>query len=837
MISTVAGRTSQHAYVGLGYERRTQSAHTGSYTETFEEAVARIGSTETTYLIDEDTYVTEHVVIPASLKLKFRNRAMLINDGGSIEFEGNPFVDNQAMSRDPLFSGFLFSEIDFTGKAPSDISSEIADHVEDSVTQRLYLLTNWFSSSRARFHCYSRPITDTDEPVRQNCQMSDGHTLYFRNSGSGVFDNTYTRGSYQAAFTMGDYSSFYSEAGALIFESSAWPSPQIVSTKVGCRDCKIEWNHFVSNSGGGDSASANVVIAGSSYNCHIRNNWFDGIAGYHAGIIQTAGQNPPEWCTINDNFFTGFLTQLVFITSGRHCQLNRNTFDLEGVAGYSAFSLIDVEPNFTEEIIEDLEINYNIIDLRNVTHIPSGGPLYNTAIIVQGVNTAGAKRVHIIGNHILATPAVTQSGIVVNGVTELDVRDNYCNAGLLYAISQCNKVQISGNTSPNSHDGSAWITACANVWTENNIFHYPFAAITEGETRHPGGGNGSNSIMMMHSGGDGRIYESYEGLVVEFQGVDFTVDQVTTNEVFQSFTVASGTVPSCGNRNFPYTAVDVANNRINVPLHDYVTAQPVIYGAWGSPAAGLNNGGIHYVIVDGPNHIKLADSAANATGNVPLDITSQGSTMQQIMPFLLESSTAVDIGTNTINFPNHQLADLSAVQYWSDTEGIGGLTVNGTYYVIYIDDDHIKLANTRAEAITDTAIDLTSAGVGPKYFNPSVITKFLNNKYKNNSFGSYILGGTSVNYGSFQDFEDKGTVTVDPASVAANSTSSQTFTLTGAVVGDSLAVNPPAAGLTAGLLVMQSFVSAANQITIVFYNTTGAPIDQASADWTYKLSR
>jgi hypothetical protein len=83
----------------------------------------------------------------------------------------------------------------------------------------------------------------------------------------------------------------------------------------------------------------------------------------------------------------------------------------------------------------------------------------------------------------------------------------------------------------------------------------------------------------------------------------------------------------------------------------------------------------------------------------------------------------------------------------------------------------------------------------------------------------------------------KSTVSVDPASINAMTVSSQTFTLTGAATGDSLILNPPSAGLTSGLIVMQSFVSAANTITVVFYNTTGAPVDEGSASWTYQLVR
>ena len=83
----------------------------------------------------------------------------------------------------------------------------------------------------------------------------------------------------------------------------------------------------------------------------------------------------------------------------------------------------------------------------------------------------------------------------------------------------------------------------------------------------------------------------------------------------------------------------------------------------------------------------------------------------------------------------------------------------------------------------------------------------------------------------------KGTVTIDPASVNATTVTTQTFTLTGAATGDTLILNVPSGGLTAGLLVLQARVSAANTVSVTFYNTTGAPIDEASASWTYQIVR
>lgn len=94
-----------------------------------------------------------------------------------------------------------------------------------------------------------------------------------------------------------------------------------------------------------------------------------------------------------------------------------------------------------------------------------------------------------------------------------------------------------------------------------------------------------------------------------------------------------------------------------------------------------------------------------------------------------------------------------------------------------------------------------------------------------------IGGGTAIT------FVKKGTVTIDPASIAGTTFAVQTFTLTGAVVGDTVVLSPPAAGLTSGIVVGQPYVSAADTVAIPFYNTTGGAIDLASASWTYMLVR
>ncbi|MDP2218544.1 MAG: hypothetical protein Q8J68_14800 [Methanolobus sp.] len=68
--------------------------------------------------------------------------------------------------------------------------------------------------------------------------------------------------------------------------------------------------------------------------------------------------------------------------------------------------------------------------------------------------------------------------------------------------------------------------------------------------------------------------------------------------------------------------------------------------------------------------------------------------------------------------------------------------------------------------------------------------------------------------------------TIDPASVAANTTAEQTFTVTGLATTDKLIINKPTN--TAGLGIVNVRASAANTVAITFGNFTAGAIDAAS---------
>ena len=82
----------------------------------------------------------------------------------------------------------------------------------------------------------------------------------------------------------------------------------------------------------------------------------------------------------------------------------------------------------------------------------------------------------------------------------------------------------------------------------------------------------------------------------------------------------------------------------------------------------------------------------------------------------------------------------------------------------------------------------------------------------------------------------KGTVSVNPAEIAAQTQAETEITIAGAATGDIVIMNPPAS-LEAGLIFSHARVSAANTVQVGLANITGTPVDGADLTWTYCILR
>jgi hypothetical protein len=91
--------------------------------------------------------------------------------------------------------------------------------------------------------------------------------------------------------------------------------------------------------------------------------------------------------------------------------------------------------------------------------------------------------------------------------------------------------------------------------------------------------------------------------------------------------------------------------------------------------------------------------------------------------------------------------------------------------------------------------------------------------------GGGTLTGTQIGLHTFARGGAKVTTTWDPPNVVAGASTTTTVTVTGATLGDFVAVS---FSLSLSGLVLTAYVSAVNTVTVVLSNPTGSPVDLSS---------
>jgi hypothetical protein len=82
-----------------------------------------------------------------------------------------------------------------------------------------------------------------------------------------------------------------------------------------------------------------------------------------------------------------------------------------------------------------------------------------------------------------------------------------------------------------------------------------------------------------------------------------------------------------------------------------------------------------------------------------------------------------------------------------------------------------------------------------------------------------------------------GTIAIDPVSLNDGEQNDVSVTITGAATGDTVIMNPPAAGLDAGIALGGAWVSAANTVKVRIINYSGGVVNGASLSWNYVVLR
>lgn len=111
---------------------------------------------------------------------------------------------------------------------------------------------------------------------------------------------------------------------------------------------------------------------------------------------------------------------------------------------------------------------------------------------------------------------------------------------------------------------------------------------------------------------------------------------------------------------------------------------------------------------------------------------------------LFDPSVAVNTGTDTINIAAHGFTSIQGVLYSNGGgSSVGGLVDGFKYYIIYVDPDNFRLANTEVEARAGTTIDLLTAGTGSTHRFTST-TEYPNSAAYYDFFRKFRFIGTNI---------------------------------------------------------------------------------------------
>ena len=158
---------------------------------------------------------------------------------------------------------------------------------------------------------------------------------------------------------------------------------------------------------------------------------------------------------------------------------------------------------------------------------------------------------------------------------------------------------------------------------------------------------------------------------------------------------------------FIFVTVNALEDTLYIPNHGLVSGQTVRYSNGGNTTIpGLTNNATYFIVRIDNSIIKLATNKALTQF---ANITGPGTGTQSLV------ITSLDYANNIITVPGHGFLAGELVQY--DSRGqtvVNGLTTATPYYVIFIDGDNIKLAETPEDADGGIAVDITDtpAGVG-----------------------------------------------------------------------------------------------------------------------------
>lgn len=125
-----------------------------------------------------------------------------------------------------------------------------------------------------------------------------------------------------------------------------------------------------------------------------------------------------------------------------------------------------------------------------------------------------------------------------------------------------------------------------------------------------------------------------------------------------------------------------------------------------------------YTVLSTDQNILVNSISGDTTLVLPASASNSGKTIsvKRVDDELEKTGDFIDgdvtVGSDTLNISSHSFTDLQRVQASTTGTLPAGLSTSTDYYIIYVDSDNVKLASSIANAVADTAVDITAAAGG-----------------------------------------------------------------------------------------------------------------------------
>ncbi|MBU3550697.1 flagellin [Polynucleobacter sp. MWH-Berg-3C6] len=239
------------------------------------------------------------------------------------------------------------------------------------------------------------------------------------------------------------------------------------------------------------------------------------------------------------------------------------------------------------------------------------------------------------------------------------------------------------------------------------------------------------------------------------------------------------TTAGIGPQNFSY----MSSNDLTKAGHGFVSGEAILYSADDGPVhqiGGLISGHTYYAITSAdPDTFQLSESP----GGSAIILTSPGSGDQYF-------SHSGGILTDTSG--NHGFTSGQAITYHVDnpSNAIGGLTNNQTYYAITTNDPtQFELADSSGNAQAGTAVNLTSAGIGPQNFS------YMSSNDLTKAGHGFVSGEALLYIANDGSGNEIGGLTSGHTYYAITSADPDTFQLSESPGGSAITLTGPGSGL------------------------------------------